>query len=260
MPAPHGLAGRDDPTPRRRCDPRLPGELTAGSCRLAPGVARPARARAPSRGGARDRLGLSPGCCSARSRAPAPSSQCDDDRHGSRRRIPRALRMLGITPDRPDVTAGLRSTRRQRRPRVVDGPAHRARFDAARLSLYRTRRCDAVWVIDDTDRPENDAAASRHRRRTGLSSGATTVSALPRSTGIRCSRPRAHRSAALRARHRTCSPVSNRAAAAGRLVPAGGPPRRRSARPARRATRDSATRGTRRSRSAAADPPRCRRG
>ena len=49
---------------------------------------------------------------------------------------PESVRMLGVTPDRPDVIRAALDPDVSADLVVVDGPAHRARFDAARLSLY----------------------------------------------------------------------------------------------------------------------------
>jgi predicted O-methyltransferase YrrM len=80
-----------------------------------------------------------------------------------------SLRMLGVTPDRPDVLRAALDSTVSVDLVVVDGPANRDRFDADRLELYsQLAAADAVWVIDDTDRPENDVAASRIAAERGL--------------------------------------------------------------------------------------------
>lgn len=82
---------------------------------------------------------------------------------------PESLRVLGITPDRPDVIRAALDPNLSVDLVVVDGPAHRDRFDAERLKLYsQLAAAHAVWAIDDTDRPANDAAASRIAAERGL--------------------------------------------------------------------------------------------
>ena len=82
---------------------------------------------------------------------------------------PESVRMIGVTPDQPDVLRGALDPDLSVDLMVIDGPAHRARFDPERLSLYsQLAAAHAVWVIDDTDRPENDVVASRVAADRGL--------------------------------------------------------------------------------------------
>jgi hypothetical protein len=82
---------------------------------------------------------------------------------------PESVRMIGVTPDQPDVLRAALDRDLSVDLMVIDGPAQRARFDPDRLELYlQLAPAHAVWVIDDTDRPENDAAASRIASERGL--------------------------------------------------------------------------------------------
>lgn len=82
---------------------------------------------------------------------------------------PESVRMIGVTPDQPDVLRAALDSDASVELVVIDGPAQRPRFDPERLELYsQLAAADAVWVIDDTDRPENDDAASRIAAARGL--------------------------------------------------------------------------------------------
>ena len=110
---------------------------------LAPGAARPAGTHASSGRGARDRLGsLDAGTAAGARRDRRPARQ-------RRRRPcvvapadPESLRMIGVTPDRPDVLRRCARSGRQRRPGDRRRPcsASALRAGTAR-ALLATRRC-----------------------------------------------------------------------------------------------------------------------